>query len=126
MDFTDQVLHGDNVGMIDEVVAPDYIQHTHGAGQGPQGLKNYIEKIASKRPGRKVWRPVHSFAAGDFVILHKVTPLVSIVDIVRFNASDKLQEHWDIVQPLPKPDFDPMELSSEDFTRFYKLFNIPA
>ncbi|MGH8218436.1 MAG: hypothetical protein ACREUT_07720 [Steroidobacteraceae bacterium] len=39
-------------------------------------------------------------------------------------TSDQLAEHWDIVQPLPSGDYDPMELSREDFQRFYSLFGI--
>ena len=58
----------------------------------------------------------------DFVILHKLLPAVVIVDILRFNKDHMLAEHWDVVQKLPEPDYDPMALSSENLTRFKELF----
>ena len=122
--FTDQVLHGDNDAMIDEFISPDYRQHTDGIGQGRQGLRNYLQQIAWKRAGRTVWRPIHLFECGDFVILHKLLPAVVIVDFFRFDADGMMAEHWDVVQPLPNPDYDPMRPSEEDFTRFYEMYRI--
>ncbi len=123
--FTAEVLHGTNTALIDTLVAPDYLQHTHGVGQGRDGIRKYIAEIASRRPGREQWRPVLIFEDGDFVILFKQLPAFLIVDIVRFNAQDQLAEHWDVVQPLPSPGYDPMEPSKEDLQRFYALFAIP-
>ena len=51
--FTAEVLHGTNTGLIDTLVAPDYLQHTHGVGQGREGIRKYIAEIASRRPGRE-------------------------------------------------------------------------
>ncbi|MFW2368036.1 MAG: hypothetical protein ACN4GW_16590 [Desulforhopalus sp.] len=123
MRFMTECLHGDNVALIDEYVAEGYIQHTPGIGQGKAGLINYLREIAWKRPGRHEWRPIHLFSDGDFVILHKLLPKVVIVDILRFDQDHKLIEHWDVVQRLPEPDYDPMALSSEDLTRFKELFS---
>jgi predicted SnoaL-like aldol condensation-catalyzing enzyme len=102
--FMTECLHGDNFDLIDEYVAEDYIQHTPGIGQGREGL------------------PIHLFSDGDFVILHKLLPAVVIVDIMRFNKDHILAEHWDVVQRLPEPDYDPMALSSENLSRFKELF----
>jgi len=120
--FMDECLHGDNFDLIDEYVAEEYIQHTPGIGQGREGLRNYLKEVAAKRPGRYEWRPIHLFSDGDFVILHKLLPAVVIVDIMRFNQDHILVEHWDVVQRLPEPDYDPMALSSENLTRFKDLF----
>ena len=122
--FTDRVLHGDDQAMIDTHVAEGYIQHTQGIGQGKQGLRNYLEAIAWKRPGRHEWRPIQIFEAGDFVILHKLLPAVVIADFFRFDADGLLAEHWDVVQPLPEQGYDPLKPSEENFSRFYALFNI--
>ncbi len=122
--FTAEVLHGTNTGLIDTLVAPDYLQHTHGVGQGREGIRKYIAEIASRRPGREQWRPVLLFEDGDFVILFKQLPAFLIVDIVRFNAQDQLAEHWDVVQSLPAADYDPMAPSKEDLQRFFALFGI--
>lgn len=124
LQFTAEVVHGTNTSLIDTLVAADYMQHTHGVGQGREGIRKYVTEISSKRPGRAEWRPLLIFEDGDFVILFKLLPAFMIVDIVRFNANDQLAEHWDIVQPLPSRDYDPTELSKEDFRRFYSLFNI--
>jgi predicted SnoaL-like aldol condensation-catalyzing enzyme len=124
LQFTGEVIHGTNIALIDEVVASDYIQHTHGAGQGREGIRRYVTEIASRRPDRAQWRPILIFEDGDFVILYKLLRASMIVDIVRFNEKNQLAEHWDIVQPLPSPDYDPMALSSENFERFYSLFGL--
>jgi predicted SnoaL-like aldol condensation-catalyzing enzyme len=65
--FMTECLHGDNFDLIDEYVAEDYIQHTPGIGQGREGLRHYLKEVASRRPGRYEWRPIHLFSDGDFV-----------------------------------------------------------
>jgi predicted SnoaL-like aldol condensation-catalyzing enzyme len=124
LEFTGKCIHGGDESLIDRCVAPDYTQHTQGIGQGPEGLRRFLREVAWKRPHREIWRPIHVFASGDFVILHKLLRLVMIVDIFRINAAGQLAEHWDVVQPLPAPDHDPMEPSREDFTRFRALFGM--
>ncbi len=122
MRFMGECLHGDNVSLINEYVSEDYIQHTPGIGQGREGLLSYLQAVAWKRPGRYKWRPIQLFSDGDFVILHKLLPAVVIVDILRFTQDHMLTEHWDVVQRLPEPDYDPMALSTENLTRFKELF----
>jgi predicted SnoaL-like aldol condensation-catalyzing enzyme len=123
--FTADCLHGDDASLVDRYIADGYIQHTHGVGQGKEGLRNFMKAVASRRPGRHIWRPIHLFSSGNFVILHKLLPRTVIVDMFRFNDEGKIAEHWDVVQPLPEPDYDPMRLSSEDFTRYKALYNLP-
>jgi len=125
LDVTGGVLHGNDFHLIDEHVAVGYRQHTVGIGQGRDGFRRYVEAIASKRPGRTTWRPIHLFEAGDFVILHKLIPAAIVADFFRFDDEDRLIEHWDVVQRLPEPDYDPMRLSQENFSRFYALFDMP-
>jgi predicted SnoaL-like aldol condensation-catalyzing enzyme len=122
--FTDQCLHHQNEDLIERYIAEDYIQHTNGIGQGREGLREYLKEVAWKRPRGRDWRPIHIFAVGDFVILHKLLPLVVIADFFRIRADGLFAEHWDVVQPLPEPDFDPMKISSRDFSRFRVLFDI--
>jgi hypothetical protein len=43
---------------------------------------------------------------------------------MRFNAEGLMAEHWDVVQPLPEPDYDPMRPSVENLSRFTALFKI--
>ena len=124
LEFTGKCIHGGDESLIDRCIAPDYTQHTHGIGQGREGLRNFLREVAWKRPHKEVWRPIQVFASGDFVILHKLLKLVVIVDIFRVNAAGLLAEHWDVVQALPTPDYDPMTPSQEDFTRFRALYGI--
>jgi hypothetical protein len=56
--------------------------------------------------------------------LHKLLPAVVIADFMRFNADGLMAEHWDVVQPLPEPDYDPMRLSTENLSRFAAMFKI--
>lgn len=126
LEFTGKCIHGHDESLIDRVVAPDYTQHTHGIGQGREGLRRFLKEIAWKRPHSAVWRPIQIFASGNFVILHKLLRMVVIIDIFRINRSGELAEHWDVVQPLPVPDYDPMQPYTEDFTRFRALFGIAA
>ena len=122
LQFMRECIHGDNEDLIDLYVSEDYIQHTPGIGQGRDGLRRYLKEVAWKRPGRYDFIPVHLFSDGDFVILHKLLRTVVIVDIVKFNEGHQLAEHWDVVQRLPEPNYDPMERSSEDLGRFKALF----
>lgn len=123
--FTGDCIHGDDPSLIERYIPEDYIQHTHGIGQGREGLRRYLQEVAWKRPGRRDWRPIQIFACGDFVILHKLLPRAVIADFFRFTPDGMIAEHWDVVQPTPAPDYDPMALSAEDFTRFRSLFALP-
>ena len=120
--FMEECLHGDNDDLIELYVAEDYIQHTPGIGQGREGLRRYLKEVARKRPGRRDFTPIHLFSDGNFVILHKLLAAVVIMDIMRFNKNHQFAEHWDVVQRLPEPDYDPMKPSSEDLSRFKALF----
>lgn len=122
--FMSDCMHGSDASLVERYVSPDYIQHTPGIGQGREGLRRYLEEVAWKRPGRHQWRPIQLFAVGDFVILHKLLPATVIADFMRFDAHGMMAEHWDVVQPLPEPDYDPMRLSSENFSRFTALFKM--
>lgn len=122
--FMDDCMHGDDLSLIDTLMAEDYIQHTPGIGQGREGVRNYIQEIAYHRPGRKEWTPIQLFECGDIVILHKLLKHVIIADFLRFNEKDQMVEHWDVVQPLPEPNYDPMKKSTEDLSRFKALFSM--
>jgi len=124
MDFMENCMHGDDLSLIDRYVAEDYIQYTPGIGQGREGLRRYVTEIAHRRPGHREWRPIHLFEAGRFVILHKLLRHVVIADFMRFDEAGLMAEHWDVVQPLPEPDYDPMRRSQEDLSRFAALFAI--
>lgn len=120
--FMGEVMHGDNLSLLEELVAEDYIQHTPGIGQGRAGVRKYIEEVGHRRPGRYDWRPIQIFSQGDMVILHKLSGTHVFADFVRFNDEGKMVEHWDVVQPRPEPGYDPMRRSTENLDRFKALF----
>ena len=122
--FMGDCMHGDDPSLVDRYVAEGYIQHTPGIGQGREGLRHYLHEVAWKRPGRREWRPIHVFASGDFVILHKLLPAVVIADFLRFDPDGMMAEHWDVVQPLPEADYDPLRPSVENLDRFRAVFGI--
>lgn len=122
--FTGDCIHGGDASLIERYITPDYIQHTPGIGQGREGLLTYLREIAWRRPGHTEWRPIHLFAVGDFVILHKLLRAVVIADFFRCTPDGMLAEHWDVVQPLPEPGYDPMKPSSENLERFRALFGM--
>ncbi len=122
--FMSDCMHGDDLSLVDRYVADGYIQHTPGIGQGREGLRHYLNEVAWKRPGRREWRPIQLFASGDFVILHKLLPAVVIADFLRFDAFGMMAEHWDVVQPHPEVDYDPLRPSVENLDRFKAVFGI--
>ncbi|MBM3368269.1 MAG: nuclear transport factor 2 family protein [Betaproteobacteria bacterium] len=93
-------------------------------GHGRDGLRQYLEHVTWKRPGRLTWRPIHLFACGDFVVLHKLLPVTVIADFMRLKAQGLMAEHWCVAQPLPGPDYDPMQPSTKNLSRFSALFKI--
>lgn len=122
--FMDEIMHGDNLALLDELVAEDYIQHTPGIGQGREGVRKYIQEVGHRRPGRHDWRPIQIFSQGDMVILHKISGTHVFADFVRFNENGQMAEHWDVVQPHPEQGYDPMRPSTENLDRFKKLFDL--
>jgi len=126
LEFMDECMHGDDLSLIDKYMAEDYIQHTPGIGQGREGVRKYITEIAYHRPGRKEWTPIQLFDCGDIIILHKLLKHVIIADFLRFNENDQMIEHWDVVQPLPEPGYDPMKKSTQDLSRFQALFSMDS
>lgn len=101
-----------------EFIAQDYVQHNPNAGQGLQGLVDYVR---SSRPEREI-KPVldlpliHLMAEGDYVTTAFVRPekdangetyYSSWFDLYRIE-NGRIAEHWD---PMLKsdPKIDPNE-----------------
>lgn len=91
---------------VDELFAPDYVQHSPLAATGAAGLKAFLDWARSHSPGAK-----HSvkrmFADGDHVIAHVHVVIHpgdrgnAVVDIFRIE-NGKVAEHWDVAQELPE------------------------
>jgi predicted SnoaL-like aldol condensation-catalyzing enzyme len=85
---------------------PHYTQHTPFAGDGFDGLREYVKWIAKNYPNIR-GEIKRVFADGDYVFLHcHYTGFFgpngdAIIDIFRLE-NGKLVEHWDVIQAIPE------------------------
>jgi steroid delta-isomerase-like uncharacterized protein len=110
--FVEEVFNRGNMSAIDELVAPDFIEHEElppGSPPGREGVKQLSIMLRNAFPdikatiddvlaegdkvaARMTWRGTHK---GEFMGIPPTGKSVSIgvIDIVRF-AGDKFVEHW--------------------------------
>lgn len=107
LEFYDLALNGKDFDAASKYLGDRYIQHNPGAGEGPEGLKAFVEFLEREFP--QAHNEVkHAYADGDFVILHVHSMRVpgtrgrAIVDIFRLE-NGKVVEHWDVIQDVPDP-----------------------
>ncbi|WP_066555845.1 nuclear transport factor 2 family protein [Croceicoccus bisphenolivorans] len=95
---------GDNLHVIDEIVAEDYVQHNPDAGQGREGLKHFFTNVIPLPI--PAWLDasgtvsVNLIADGDFVVRQEVRTHGMLIDIFRVD-NGLLKEHWDAFRPNP-------------------------
>jgi predicted SnoaL-like aldol condensation-catalyzing enzyme len=105
-DFYEAAINQKNFEAASKFLGPQYIQHNPTAGDGAEGLKNFIQTLRDKLPNYHS-RIVRAFNDGDFVILHvhnqrePNTRGFAIVDIFRL-LNGKIVEHWDVRQEIPE------------------------
>ncbi|WP_405163157.1 nuclear transport factor 2 family protein [Nocardia sp. NBC_01499] len=86
---------------VDRWVAPDYIQHSALAADGPEALHKLVAGLG---PDFR-YEDARVIADGNLVALHGTyygfgpDPLVGF-DIFRVDANGKLAEHWDALTPV--------------------------
>jgi len=89
---------------VDRYIAPDYVQHSPLADNGPQPLKDFLDFIKGESPNA-VHNVKRLFADGDHVIAH--THVIrypgdaglAVVDIYRIE-NNLIAEHWDVIQEI--------------------------
>ncbi|MDB5011799.1 MAG: hypothetical protein JWQ25_1 [Daejeonella sp.] len=101
-----QKLFGDNdISIIDQYIAEDYIQHNPYVADGRKALKDALTQWLANAPKKKI--DFQRVAAdGDLVFLHIKSEgqggkKVSLVDIFKVQ-NGKIVEHWDVMQEVPE------------------------
>lgn len=104
--FWNEVFNKHNTAVIDEMTAPDYIQHNPGFQDGRQAFEDGIEGFLKESPQSKA-EIKHIGADGDLVFIHNHITLndkdrgQAAVDIFRVKDG-KIVEHWDVIQDVPE------------------------
>jgi predicted SnoaL-like aldol condensation-catalyzing enzyme len=92
-----------NQDVLHELVHDDYIQHNPLAGQGPEGLRNFLENIYFNMDSAMIESKqlfVNMIAEGDMVVRQEVREGWMLIDIFRIKDG-QLAEHWDALRPEP-------------------------
>lgn len=104
--FWNEVFNKHNTSVIDNMIAPDYIQHNPGFQDGRQAFEDGIEGFLKEFPQSKA-EIKHAGADGDLVFIHNHIALndadrgQATVDIFRVKDG-KIVEHWDVIQDIPE------------------------
>ena len=110
-DLFDKVLIPMDKTLVDDFIAPDYLQHSSLAEPGREPLKAWLDFVRKETPQatQKIYR---IFAEDDHVVTHQhVTrwpgdPGFAVCDIFRI-ADGKIVEHWDVLQEIPEKPVNP-------------------
>ena len=104
--FYEEVMLKGNADVAKELMTENYRQHNPTARSGLAGLLAHVKDLDVQYPDRRIVFH-HLLADGDFVSTHIHFILKSGevecagMDLFRFEG-DKLAEHWDVIQALPK------------------------
>lgn len=90
---------------VEQLVAPDYIQHNPAVPTGAEALLGLIPMVEQAGMTATTHRVI---AEGDLVVLHNTfenadafgAPTLAAFDVFRV-ADGKVVEHWDNLQPVP-------------------------
>ena len=114
--YYDEVLNGRNIGLLDQLAAPDYDEHSPFPGQ-PNGLEGLKARVAAILGAFQPRFTVHELVAeGDTVIAYWTntgshqgefmgippsgrTVTISGMDVHRLRDG-RLAEHWHVVEEL--------------------------
>ena len=91
---------------VEEFVGDVYIQHNPAVEDGKEGFIKYFEHMSKEYPEKNI-EFVRVIAEDDLVALHTHQTWPGndeyvTMDFFRFNENDKIVEHWDSIQEIPK------------------------
>ena len=93
---------GDNLDVIDELIAEDYVQHNPEAGQGREGVKHFFTNVIplplTGDLAAEGTLQVRVIAEREFVVRQEIRTHGMLVDIFRVKDG-LLKEHWDAWRP---------------------------
>ncbi|ALJ21377.1 nuclear transport factor 2 family protein [Microbacterium sp. No. 7] len=93
---------GDNLEVLDELLADDYIQHNPDAGQGREGVRDFFTNVIplplTGDLAADGTLEVNIIGDGDFVVRQETRTNGMLVDIFRVKDG-RLAEHWDAWRP---------------------------
>lgn len=92
-------------------IGPRYKQHNPLVKDYPEGLKEFIDFLKTNCPEARS-EIIRTFADGDYVILHvrsirSAKEQRAIIEIFRLTEDGKIDEHWDVIQPIPATSANP-------------------
>ena len=97
---------GDPAKAVELYVGDDYIQHNPVVTDGKQCFIDYFEEMSRDYPKKDI-EFLRVIAEGDQVALHtrQTWPADEeyvTMDFFRFDSNEKIVEHWDSIQVVPK------------------------
>ncbi len=101
-----KMAYNGNPGKATELyVGSRYIQHNPAVEDGIEGFIQYFERMQAEYPNKSI-EFVRAIAENDLVALHthQIWPgndEYITMDFFRFDANDKIIEHWDSIQQIP-------------------------
>ena len=106
IDFYRLAFNGTPDLAVEKYVGSQYIQHNPLLEDGPEGFVRYFARMAREFPEKSV-EFLRAVAEDDLVALHTHQVWAGdgeyvTMDFFRFDANDKIVEHWDAVQKVPE------------------------
>jgi predicted SnoaL-like aldol condensation-catalyzing enzyme len=105
-EFYDLIINKKDFASARKFVGDRYKQHNPLVKDGPEGLGEFVEFLRTNYPGARS-EIKQIFADGDYVILHVHSMRTAevqraIIEIFRLLPDGRIDEHWDVIQEIPK------------------------